>query len=88
MSIIIMILLLSFLVLVHEAGHFLAARMFKIKVSKFGFGGRWRLYLSICPMFCAFLRNKCGNVTNLWHFICLFLAKVVDLPRISSQDTH
>ena len=38
MSIIIMILLLSFLVLVHEAGHFLAARMFKIKVSKFGFG--------------------------------------------------
>ncbi len=38
MSIIIMILLLSFLVLVHEAGHFFAARMFKIKVSKFGFG--------------------------------------------------
>lgn len=38
MSIIIMILLLSFLVLVHEAGHFFAARAFKIKVSKFGFG--------------------------------------------------
>ncbi len=38
MSIIIMILLLSFLVLVHEAGHFMAARWLGIKVSKFGFG--------------------------------------------------
>lgn len=38
MSIIIMILLLSVLILVHEAGHFLAARFFKIKVDKFGFG--------------------------------------------------
>lgn len=38
MSIIIMIILLSFLVLVHEAGHFFAARALGIKVSKFGFG--------------------------------------------------
>lgn len=38
MSIIIMILLLSILILVHEAGHFFAARLFKIKVDKFGFG--------------------------------------------------
>lgn len=38
MSIIIMILLLSVLILVHEAGHFMAARFFKIKVEKFGFG--------------------------------------------------
>lgn len=38
MSIIIMILLLSVLILVHEAGHFLAAKMFKMKVSRFGFG--------------------------------------------------
>ena len=38
MSIIIMLLLLSVLVLVHELGHFLAARFFKIKVEKFGFG--------------------------------------------------
>lgn len=38
MSIIIMLLLISVLVLVHEAGHFLAARFFKIKVEKFGFG--------------------------------------------------
>jgi len=38
MSIIIMLLLLSVLVLVHEAGHFMAARFFKIRVDKFGFG--------------------------------------------------
>lgn len=38
MSIIIMLLLLSVLILVHEAGHFFAARFFKIKVDKFGFG--------------------------------------------------
>lgn len=38
MSIIIMLLLLSVLILVHEAGHFLAAKLFKIKVDKFGFG--------------------------------------------------
>ena len=33
-----MILLISLLILVHEAGHFLAARMMGIKVAKFGFG--------------------------------------------------
>ena len=38
MSIIIMILLLSLLILVHEAGHFFAARALGFKVSKFGFG--------------------------------------------------
>ena len=38
MALIIMILLLSFLVLVHEAGHFFAARALGMKVSKFGFG--------------------------------------------------
>lgn len=38
MSVILMILLLSVLVLVHEAGHFFAAKMFGIKVEKFGFG--------------------------------------------------
>ena len=38
MSVIIMILLISILILVHEFGHFFAARMFKIKVDKFGFG--------------------------------------------------
>lgn len=38
MSIIIMILLLSVLILVHEAGHFMAARAFGMKVERFGFG--------------------------------------------------
>ena len=38
MSIVIMILLLSLLILVHEAGHFAAARAFGIRVDKFGFG--------------------------------------------------
>ena len=38
MNIILMILLLSILILVHEAGHFLAAKFFKMKVDKFGFG--------------------------------------------------
>lgn len=38
MNIILMILLISLLIFVHEAGHFLAARMCGIKVSKFGFG--------------------------------------------------
>ena len=37
-SVILMILLLSVLVLVHEAGHFLAARALGFKVTKFGFG--------------------------------------------------
>lgn len=37
-SITVMILLISVLILVHEAGHFLAARAFKIKVERFGFG--------------------------------------------------
>ena len=38
MSIVIMILLLSVLILVHELGHLFAARYFKIKVDKFGIG--------------------------------------------------
>jgi len=37
-AIIQMILLISILILVHEAGHFFMAEVFKIKVTKFGFG--------------------------------------------------
>lgn len=62
MSIIIMILLLSFLVLVHEAGHFLAARAFNIKVSKFGFG------LPIGPTLWS---KKIGDVEVLVHAFLL-----------------
>ncbi len=38
MSLIIMILLLSLLILVHEAGHFFTAKLFGMKVERFGFG--------------------------------------------------
>ena len=62
MSVIIMILLISFLVLVHEAGHFFAARMFKIKVSKFGFG------LPIGPTLWS---KKVGDVEVLVHAFLL-----------------
>lgn len=62
MSIIIMILLLSFLVLVHEAGHFFAARMLGIKVSKFGFG------LPIGPTLWS---KKVGDVEVLVHAFLL-----------------
>lgn len=37
-TIIVFLLILSVLVLVHEAGHFIAAKFFKIKVEEFGFG--------------------------------------------------
>ncbi len=62
MSIVIMILLLSFLVLVHEAGHFCAARMLGIKVSKFGFG------LPIGPTLWS---KKIGDVEVLVHAFLL-----------------
>ncbi len=58
MSIVIMILLLSFLILVHEAGHFLAARALGIKVDKFGFG------LPIGPTLWS---KKIGDVEVLVH---------------------
>ena len=62
MSIIIMILLLSLLILVHEAGHFMAARAFGIKVDKFGFG------LPIGP---TLFRKQCGDVEILVHAFLL-----------------
>lgn len=62
MSIIIMLLLLSVLILVHEAGHFLAARFFKIKVDKFGFG------LPIGP---TLYETKWGDTKILIHAFLL-----------------
>lgn len=58
MSIILMILLLSVLVLVHELGHFIAARSFGIKVDRFGIG------LPIGP---TLYEKKFGDVTILIH---------------------
>lgn len=62
MSIIIMILLLSVLILVHEAGHFLAAKMFKMKVARFGFG------LPIGP---TLWEKQVGDVKVLVHAFLL-----------------
>ncbi|MDR1167728.1 MAG: RIP metalloprotease RseP [Heliobacteriaceae bacterium] len=62
MSIIIMILLLSVLILVHELGHFAAARIFGIKVDKFGFG------LPIGP---TLWQKKFGDTTYLVHAFLL-----------------
>lgn len=62
MSIIIMILLISLLILVHEAGHFFAARAFGIKVDKFGFG------LPIGP---TLFSKKVGDVEVLVHAFLL-----------------
>ena len=61
-SFIIMLLLLSLLILVHEAGHFLVAKLFKMRVDKFGFG------LPIGP---TLFQKKIGNVTVLVHAFLL-----------------
>lgn len=58
MSTIIMILLISILILVHEAGHFFSARFFKIKVDKFGIG------LPIGP---TLWEKKVGDITLVIH---------------------
>lgn len=57
-----MILLLSVLILVHEAGHFLAAKMFKMKVARFGFG------LPIGP---TLWEKQVGDVKVLVHAFLL-----------------
>ncbi len=62
MSILIMLILLSILILVHEAGHFLTAKMFGMKVEKFGFG------LPIGP---TLFERKVGDVTILVHAFLL-----------------
>ena len=69
MSIVIMILLLSLLILVHEVGHFLAARTFGIKVDKFGFG------LPVGP---TLFRTKINDVEILVH--ALLLGGYVSFP--------
>ena len=83
MSIIIMILLLSLLILVHEAGHFFVARAFGIKVDKFGFG------LPIGP---TLFKKKCGDVEILVHAFLLggYVSfpdddKDCDLPKDSPE---
>ena len=62
MSLIIMILLLSVLILVHEAGHFFTAKLFGMKVDKFGFG------LPIGP---TLFERKVGETTICIHAFLL-----------------
>ena len=83
MSIIIMILLLSLLILVHEAGHFFAARAFDIRVDKFGFG------LPVGP---TLFKKKIGDVEVLVHAFLLggYVSfpddeKDCDLPKDSPE---
>lgn len=58
MSIILMILLLGFLILIHELGHFMAARALGIKVSKFAIG---------FPIGPTLWSKKIGDVEYLIH---------------------
>lgn len=83
MSILIMILLLSLLILVHEAGHFFAARAFGIRVDKFGFG------LPVGP---TLYKTKVGEVEILVHAMLLggYVSfpddeKDCDLPKDSPE---
>lgn len=62
MSIIIMLLLLSLLIIVHELGHLAAALHFGIKVDKFGFG---------LPLGPTLFQKKIGNVTVIVHALLL-----------------
>lgn len=83
MSIIIMILLLSLLILVHEAGHFFTARAFGMRVDKFGFG------LPIGP---TLFKKKICDVEVLVHAFLLggYVSfpddeKDCDLPKDSPE---
>ncbi len=57
-NLLIMIILISLLVLVHEWGHYMAARMFGVKVSKFGFG---------MPIGPTLYKTKKGDLEILVH---------------------
>ena len=61
-SAVIMILLISLLILVHEAGHFLAAKLVGVRVDKFGFG------LPIGP---TLFSKKVGETEILIHAFLL-----------------
>ena len=62
MNTILMILLISLLILVHEFGHFLAARMCGIRVTKFGFG---------LPFGPTLFKKKIGDTTFYIHAFLL-----------------
>lgn len=74
MNIIIMILLISFLILVHELGHLLTAKALGFKVTRFGFG------LPVGPIL---FKGKIGDLEILVH--ALLLGGYVSFP--DDEDT-
>lgn len=75
-SIIAMLALISILVLVHEAGHFLAAKMFKIKVERFGFG---------LPFGPILWQKQCGETLVVIH--AFLLGGYVSFPDDDKDNT-
>ncbi len=57
LTVIVFILILGVLILVHELGHFLTARMFKVKAEEFGFGYPPRIF--------GWVKNNEGK----WEFV-------------------
>ncbi len=76
LSILAMLALISVLVLVHEAGHFLAARMFKIKVERFGFG---------LPFGPILWQKQCGDTLLVVH--AFLLGGYVSFPDDDKDNT-
>lgn len=62
MSILIMLILLSILIIVHELGHLIAALAFGVKVERFGFG---------LPLGPTLFEKKIGDVTVMVHALLL-----------------
>ena len=62
MNIIIMLLLISLLIIVHELGHFLASKMFGLRISKFGLG---------LPFGPTLYKKKFGHTTFIIHSFLL-----------------
>ena len=82
-SAVIMLFLISLLILIHEAGHFIAARMVGIRVDKFGFG---------LPFGPTLFSKKVGNVEIIVHAFLLggYVSfpddeKDCDLPKDSPE---
>ena len=70
MALIKMILLIGLLIFVHELGHFLVAKMFKMKVERFCFG---------LPFGPVLFEKKIGDVTYGVHLL-FFLGGYVSFP--------
>ncbi len=76
MAIIKMILLIGLLIFVHELGHFLVAKMFKMKVERFCFG---------LPFGPVLYEKKIGDVTYGVHWL-FFLGGYVSFPDDNKEN--